>query len=167
MTQSDQFFILYQKHNLLQQEHTNVLNQLSLALQAIANLSLEIQVLKDEIARLKGTSPRPKLPPNRLEGPGSRSAGKSGSKPGRGKHPRKNKTGLNFQRIVRLKPDNLPEGAKYKGTSKYDVQDIVYQAFNTRYLLERWELPDGTFVHAELPLHPRLSSLQKWNFDLL
>lgn len=153
MTQSDQFFILHQKYSLLQQEHANVLNQLSLALQAIANQSLEIQVLKDEIARLKGTSPRPKLPPNRLEGQGSGPAGKANGKSGRGKHPRKNKTGLNFQRIVRLKPDNLPEGAKYKDASKYDVQDIVYQAFNTRYLLERWELPDGTFVHGNLPLH--------------
>jgi hypothetical protein len=153
VTQSDQFFILHQKYNLLQQEHDNVLNQLSLALQSIANQSLEIQVLKDEIARLKGTPPRPKLPPNRLEGQGSGSAGKGSGKSGRGKHSRKNKTGLNFQRIVRLKPDNLPEGAKYKDASKYDVQDIIYQAFNTRYLLERWELPDGTFVHGKLPLH--------------
>lgn len=153
MTQSDQFFILHQKHNLLQQEYANVLNQLSLALQSIANQSLEIQVLKDEIARLKGTSSRPKLPPNCLEGQSNGSAEKGSGKSGRGKHPRKNKTGLNFQRIVRLKPDNLPKAAKYKGASKYDVQDIIYQAFNTRYLLERWELPDGTFVHGKLPLH--------------
>ena len=153
MTQSDQFFILHQKYNLLHQEHSKVLNQLSLALQSMANQSLEIQVLKDEIARLKGTPPRPKLPPNRLEGQSNGSSGKGSDKSGRGKHPRKNKVGLNFQRIVRLKPDNLPEGAKYKDASKYDVQDIIYQAFNTRYLLERWELPDGTFVHGKLPLH--------------
>lgn len=154
MTQFDQFFILHQKHNLLQQEHANVLNQLSLALQSIANQSLEIQVLKDEIARLKGTSPRPKLPPNRLEGQGGGSKGNGGGgKPGRGKHPRKNKTGLSFQRVVRLKPDSLPEGSKYKDAHKYDVQDIVYQAFNTRYLIERWELPDGTFVNGKLPSH--------------
>lgn len=153
MTQSDQFFILHQKHNLLQQEHINVLNQLSLALQAITNQSLEIQVLKDEIARLKGTSPRPKLPPNRLEGQGNGSESNGGGKSGRGKHPRKNKMGLSFQRIVRLKPDNLPEGAKRKDVHKYDVQDIIYQAFNTRYLIERWELPDGTSMYGKLPLH--------------
>jgi hypothetical protein len=153
VTQSDQFFILHQKHNLLQQEHINVLNQLSLALQAITNQSLEIQVLKDEIARLKGTSPRPKLPPNRLEGQGNGSESNGGGKSGRGKHPRKNKMGLSFQRIVRLKPDNLPEGAKRKDVHKYDVQDIIYQAFNTRYLIERWELPDGTSMYGKLPLH--------------
>jgi hypothetical protein len=153
VTQPDQFFILHQKYSLIQQEHATVLNQLSLALQTIANQSLEIQVLKDEIARLKGTSPRPKLPPNRLEGQGSGTGGNGGDKSGRGKHPRKNKTGLNFQRIVRLKPDSLPEGAKYKDASKYDVQDIIYQAFNTRYLVERWQLPDGTFIYGKLPLH--------------
>ena len=153
MTQPDQFFTLHQKYDLLQQQHANVLNQLSQTLQCIANQSLEIQILKDEIARLKGTSPRPKLPPNRLEGQGGGSGGTSGGKSGRGKHPRKSKTGLNFQRVVRLKPNNLPEGAKYKGAHKYDVQDIIYQAFNTRYLIERWKLSDGTFVNGELPSH--------------
>jgi len=153
VTQPDQVFIIHQKYDLLQQEHANVLNQLSLALQSIANQSLEIQILKDEIARLKGTSTRPKLPPNRLEGQGAGSGGNGGNKTGRGKHPRKNKTGLNFQRVVRLKPDSLPEGARYKGAHKYDVQDIIYQAFNTRYLIECWELPDGTFVNGRLPSH--------------
>ena len=71
VTQSDQFFILHQKYALLQEDHAKILNQLSLSLQSLANQSLEIQILKDEIARLKGTSPRPKLPPNRLEGQGS------------------------------------------------------------------------------------------------
>jgi uncharacterized small protein (DUF1192 family) len=151
VTQSDQFFILHRQYTLLQEEHAKVLNQLGLSLQSLANQSLEIQILKDEIARLKGTSPRPKLPPNRLEGQGGGSGGNGGGKPGRGKHPRKNKTGLNFHRVIRLKPDNLPEGAKYKDAHKYDIQDIIYQAFNTRYLIERWELPDGTFVNGKLP----------------
>lgn len=136
----------------LQQQITQLVDQLSLSVQATEDLRLEVQTLKNEIARLKGTSPRPKLPPNKLEGKGNGSGGtKGGSQPGRGKHPRKNKTGLNFNQVVRLKPDNLPEGATYKDAHKYDVQDIIYQAFNTRYLIERWELPDGTFVNGELP----------------
>lgn len=60
----------HQQFILLRQEHACVLNQLSVALQSIAKQSAEIQILKDEIARLKETSPRPKLPPNRLEGGG-------------------------------------------------------------------------------------------------
>ncbi len=145
---------LQQQITQLQQQNILLLNHLSVALQATEELRVEIHVLKAEISRLKGTPPRPKLPPNRLEGHGGGSGGTNGGgKPSRGKHPRNNKTGLNFHQVLRLKPDNLPESATYKGSHKYDVQDIVYQAFNTRYLIERWELPDGTFVNGKLPTH--------------
>jgi hypothetical protein len=146
--------LLQQSHTTLQHEHANVLNQLSAALQAIANLSLEVQNLKDEIARLKNTPPRPKLSPGKLEDSGGGGGGANGKgKTGRGQHPRNNKKGLTFHNRVRLKPDNLPEGATYKDFHKYDVQDIICQAFNTRYHIERWELPDGTFVYGKLPSH--------------
>jgi hypothetical protein len=138
----------------LQQAHAQLLNQFSLALQSIADQRMEIQILKDEIARLKGTSPRPKIPPGKLEGGGGSGSGKNGEgNPGRGKHPRKNKTGLHFHNTQRLKPNDIPAGAKYKGTRKYDVQDLICQAYNTRYLIERWELPDGTYVEGKLPTH--------------
>ena len=137
----------------LKDDHSKVICQLSFSVQTIEVLHKEVQTLKDEIARLKGTSSRPKLPPNRLESGGGTSGGKKGGTSDRGKHPRKNKTGLHFHRKVRLKPENLPEGAKYKDSHKYDVQDIVCHAFNTRYVIERWQLPDGTYVYGELPSH--------------
>jgi len=142
----------HQQYLLLRQEHACVLNQLSVALQSIAKQNAEIQILKDEIARLKETSPRPKLPPNRLEGGGAGGGGGK-NKLGRGKHPRRKKTGLNFHNQERLTPNNIPEGAIFKGTRKYDVQNIVCQAYNTRYIIERWELPDGTYVEGQLPGH--------------
>ena len=40
---NQQFFILQQKHTHLLQEHVNVLNQLSIALQSIANQSFDRQ----------------------------------------------------------------------------------------------------------------------------
>ena len=52
---------------------------------------------------------------------------------------------------MRIKPESIPENAVYKGTRKYDVQDLIVQAFNTRYLIERWELPDGTYLEGKLP----------------
>ena len=55
--------------SLSSEGYTTLQNQLSIALQLIANQSVEIQILKDEIARLKGTSPRPKLPPGSLKVP--------------------------------------------------------------------------------------------------
>ena len=144
----------HQQFLLLQQEHAYVLNQLSVALQLIAKQGEEIQILKDEIARLKGTSLRPKLPPGCLEGPGAGSSGASGKgKSNRGKHPRKNKIGLTFHNEQRLKPDNIPEEAIFKGTRKYDVQNIICQAYNTRYIIERWQLPNGTYIEGQLPTY--------------
>ena len=140
----------------LQQEVTNLVNQLSMALQANADLRIENQMLRDEIARLKQTPTYPKIPPGGLENPGKGSKGRNGSggkETGRGRHPRNKKTGLIFHNINRLKPDTIPEGAIFKGTRKYDVQDLVCQAYNTRYEIERWQLPDGTYIEGQIPLH--------------
>ena len=143
---------LQQQHTQLQQRHTHVLNQLSIALQTIVDQATEIQTLKDEVARLKNISPRPKLPPSCLEGSGRGSGGTNGGSSGRGKHSRKNKKGLNFHNQERLKPDHIPKDAVFKGTRKYDVQNLVCQAYNTRYIIERWQLPDGTYIEGQLPI---------------
>ena len=156
-----QFLLLQQSHSHLlhdhahlQEQHAHVLNQLSITLQSINEQAVEIQSLKDEIARLKGTSPRPKLPPSRLSGSSSGSGdSKKDGKPGRGQHLRKNKQGLSFHRHERLKPSSIPDGAVFKGTRKYDVQNIICQAYNTRYIIERWELPDGTYLEGQLPAY--------------
>ncbi len=153
---------LQQEHTVLRKEQVslqatvaNLLNQLSMAIQANAELHIENQTLRDEIARLKGTPPRPKIPPGGLENSGKEPKGGNGDKKklSRGKHPRSKKTGLTFHKINRLKPDALPEGAIFKGTRKYDVQDLVCQAYNTRYEIERWLLPDGAYIEGQVPLH--------------
>jgi hypothetical protein len=134
---------------------SDLLNQLSMAIQTIAELRIENQTLRDEIARLKGTPPRPKIPPGGLENSGkiSKVGNNDKGNAGRGKHPRNKKKGLKFHDISRLKPDSIPEGAVFKGTRKYDVQDLVCQAHNTRYEIERWLLPDGTYIEGQVPLH--------------
>ncbi len=113
---------------------SNLLNQLSMAIQANAELRIENQTLRDEIARLKQTPPRPKIPPGDLENSEKEPKDGKGNRgnSGRGKHPRSKKTGLTFHNINRLKPDTIPEGAIFKGTRKYDIQDLVCQAYNTR-----------------------------------
>jgi hypothetical protein len=149
------YYVLRSLHDEQTAKHNELLNKLSAALQFNHNLGTEVQILKDEIARLKNAPPRPKIPPSRLEPP----AGKSGNKIGkegqhtRGKHPRAKKTGLTFHKTERLTPGNIPKEAIFKGIRKYDVQDLVFQAYNTRYEIERWQLPDGTYIEGKLPSH--------------
>ncbi len=117
----------------------------------VALLKEENQRLRDEIAFLKGQKPRPKIPPSALEGPKSKDKEK---KPGlsRGKHPRrKKKTILEIHKEQVIQPTSIPDGAVFKGYKTYDVQDIVFRANNTRFLIARWQLPDGTYVCGELP----------------
>jgi len=113
-------------------------------------LKEEIQQLKDEIATLKGQKPKPKIPPSKLEGPKSKD--KEKNKIRRGKHPRRKKTNkLQIHGRQRIKPKSIPQGAIFKGCQKYTVQDVILESHNTVYELERWRLPDGTYVTGKLP----------------
>lgn len=136
-------------------ELTNAIDKLT---NTLAMQNELIQQLRDEIAILKGQKPKPKIPPSSLEGPKAKDkaaeqqgSGKSG-KPGQPKgKPRKKKTLLTIHNELVLQPVNIPEGAVFKGYRPYTVQDIIFQPNNTRYLLARWLLPDGSYVTGELP----------------
>lgn len=118
-----------------------------------ARLKEEVQSLKDENAILKKLKPRPKIPPNTLEGPANQNQQNNGKdKIRRGKHPRRQKTNrLVIHQRVRIKPETLLPGAIFKGIQKFTVQDIVFEIKNTVYERERWLLPNGTYWNGELP----------------
>lgn len=119
----------------------------------LALLKEENYKLKDEIAVLKGQKPRPKIPPSSLEGPKSKDNNQNKNpKMSRGKHPRKKKkTFLEIHQEQVVQPSTIPEGAIFKGYKSYDVQDILFKSNNTRFLLARWQLPDGVYICGELP----------------
>jgi hypothetical protein len=126
--------------------------RLDIALNAIAQLQEENQRLRDEIATLKGQKPRPKIPPSALEGAKSKDKQNDKNKLSRGKHPRRKKTAhLEIHARNRIKPKSIPVGGVFKGCQKFTVQDIILQPYNTVYELERWQLPDGTYVTGKLP----------------
>jgi len=120
-------------------------------LETIHYLEEQIQSLKDEIARVKGQKPRPKIKPSNLERGSGEEHGKAveGKRPGSSK--RSKTAELEIHQTVIIKPENLPEGSRFKDYQNWTVQDIVWKPFNTRFRLERWEIPGGGFVLGELP----------------
>jgi hypothetical protein len=134
----------------LREENKRLKDCLDVALNTIALQQETIQQLKDEIAILKGQKPRPKIPPSTLEGPKDPDRQKNSTS--RGKHPRHKKTSkLEIHVKTRIKPESIPEGAIFKGLQKVVVQDIILRPYNTVYALERWMLPDGTYLTGQLP----------------
>jgi hypothetical protein len=119
----------------------------------VAFLKEENQKLRDELAVYKGQKPKPKIPPSKLEGPQSKDKKKQkGSKASRSKRSRnKKKVLLEIHQEQIIQPLTIPEGAIFKGYKSYAVQDVVWKPNNTRYLLARWKLPDGSYISGELP----------------
>jgi hypothetical protein len=76
-------------------------------------------------------------------------AGAKGGKRKRRRGAKRGALALDETRI--LKPDSLPEGARFKGYEDFIVQDIVIMPWTVRYRRERWLLPSGETVLAALP----------------
>jgi hypothetical protein len=118
------------------------------ALEENARLKGEIAELREEIARLKGLKGRPKLKPSGMEKATEPSGATGGKRKGR-RGAKRSKLTLDETRI--LKPDSLPDGARFKGYEDFIVQDIVIMPWTIRYRRERWLLPSGETVLAPLP----------------
>jgi hypothetical protein len=116
------------------------------ALEENAGLRKENAELREEIARVKGLKGRPKLKPSGMEK--ALDAAKGATRKGR-RGAKRTRLALDETRI--LKPDRLPEDARFKGYEDFIVQDLVIEPWTVRYRRERWLLPSGKFVLAPLP----------------
>jgi len=116
------------------------------ALEEGARLKAENAKLREEIARLKGLKGRPKLKPSGMEkaADAARNAGRKGRRGAK-------RTALAIDETRILKPDSLPDGARFKGYEDFIVQDIVIKPCTVRYRRERWLLPSGRTVVTALP----------------
>jgi len=121
----------------------------------ILALRENVQLLKDEIAVLKGQKPRPKIPPNKLEKdkPGSSGPNKgdnsTGKRPGSAK---KKKTGaLEVDETRRISLENIPLGAKFKGWSDYVVQELTITKKVILFQLACFVDASGKRIQAQLP----------------
>jgi uncharacterized small protein (DUF1192 family) len=130
-------------------ELVEIIEQLS-----VANLlqAEEIQLLKDEIARLKGQKPKPNIQPSKLEkDPKKKEKPSSGKRPGSSK--REKTPNLVIHEHIRIRPELVPEGSILKDIQPYSVQGLKIQPHNICYLLERWQTPDGRNIVGKLPSH--------------
>jgi len=101
---------------------------------------------RDEIARLKGLSGRPKLKPSGMERASPpKPEGSIRGKPGRGKA---SKLVAPEDRIVKAE---VPEGSRFKGYEDFVVQDVIFCPQVIRFRRERWVTPEGRTVVAPLP----------------
>jgi hypothetical protein len=110
----------------------------------------EIQQLKDEIARLKNQKPKPKIKPGKLEKKRKKKKkSSSGKRPGSKK--RSKTADLIIHEEVPIAPESIPQGSIFKGYQPYTVQGIKIEPHNIRYLLQRWQTPDGNCIVGQLP----------------
>lgn len=112
-----------------------------------------IRELRDEIAILKGQKGRPVIKPSRMDketdkdtAPQSKGCAKESPsiKPAKS-------AGLNIHEEQTVKAVGVPVGSRFLGHRAFTVQDLYLSAHNTRYLLERWETPDGHVLTASCP----------------
>ena len=115
--------------------------------ETIALQKEKIQQLKDEIARLKGQKPKPKISPSKLSKKGKKKS--SGKRPGSAK--KKKTANLEIHETKRIKPESVPTGSTFHNLKPYTVQGLKISVHNTRYLLEQWKTPDGTIISGQLP----------------
>ncbi len=110
----------------------------------------EIQDLRDEIHRLKGTTQRPKIEPSRLLKPPP--TGKTDPKKKRpGSAKRKKTIDLKIDETLPLYLDDLPDGSRLEGYRDFVVQDLVVKTYNVRYRRAVYRLPDGSLRVAPRP----------------
>lgn len=128
-----------------EEEKTPVVIQLLEIIQVQADA---IQILKDEISRVKGLKGKPAIKPSTLENP------KNDEKPGKKgkKSNKKAKTSeLEVHETRILQPEHIPTGSEFKGYQDFTVQDLILSNWNVVYRRARYLTPSGDYIVGQLP----------------
>lgn len=111
----------------------------------------EIQLLKDEIARLKGHKPKPTIKPSKMGEASKDKKEKDTSEKRPGSEKRSKTAEIIIHETIPIRPENIPPGSTYMESQPYTVIGIRITPYNVRYLLERWKTPDGKYIVGKLP----------------
>jgi hypothetical protein len=115
----------------------------------------QIQELRDEIARLKGQKPKPKIKPSVLEKYFENKGRKRDITKRPGSSKRQKTDRLEIHETIIVKADNIPQGSTFKGYEEFTLQGLVFRPHTTLYRRERWQTPEGDSIVAPLPGEPR------------
>ena len=119
-------------------------------LDRVAQLEDANQQLRNELARLKGQTPRPEIKPSLLEVAKPKKTEPEGSKrPGSAKRPKTAELHIHHEKPLVI--DSPPAGATFRCFEAYVVQELILSNENTRYQRARYDLPGGGSVLAPFP----------------
>jgi len=126
-----------------------LLDIISFQQERIQRLEERVHQLEDEIARLKGLQPRPRIAPSSLETPPRPPRDPHAKRPGFAKRSKTAELAITEEAVLRL--PHIPEGAIFKGYEDYVVQDLILKPRVILYRREHWQTPDGRSLVAPLP----------------
>ena len=116
-------------------------------LEEVAELRRTIAAQRDEIARLKGGSGRPKIKPSGMDRATEPKATAEGEP--RRKGSTTSKLTIDEERTVELL--GPPQGSRFKGYTDYVVQDLLIRPHVVNFRCERWQIAEGEMMTAPLP----------------
>lgn len=119
---------------------------LQLCFRVMQEQAEEISHLKDEIAKLKGQKPRPKIPPSKMADDAKNRSNQTQSDVHRSSYRKSRK---NEQRIIF--PKDIPLGSVFKGYDDYSIQDISIESMEIQFRLAVYLSPEGIRIRGELP----------------
>jgi len=117
----------------------------------VADLRRTVAAQRDEIARLKGGPPRPKIKPNSKSSGMEQATDRKPPPSANERRPRgstRAKLTINEERKIKLTAP--PSGARFKGYTSFVVQELVLHPHVIDFRCERW-LADGKVNTAPLP----------------
>lgn len=120
-----------------------LLNLIEAHHQEIQELKRINQQLRDELRRLKGEQGKPDIKPS------TKPAGKKNfsseeerkKRKKRNKKSKKDRIKTHNRQVCKVDPAILPEDARFKGYQPVVVQDVIFKAYNTLFLKEKYYSP--------------------------
>ncbi len=113
----------------------------------------KIDSLEEEILKMKKETLKPKIEPSKMDKGKNYSKNKDDENPPKPGPKRKKTEKLKVDTTVKIEPNSVPIGSKFKGYREVIIQDLIIESFNTCYQLAQYQTPEWKYVSGQLPKH--------------